>query len=317
MRPPLHPQAAALLALVGRPGNPQLHELEVSEARLATRKLHFAFRPAAPAGVAIAPIVLPRAAARGGPLQARLYRPAAAAAARLPVLVWFHGGGWVVGDLDCHDVLCAELCLLSGAAVVSVDYRLAPEHPFPAAVEDASFAVRAVRADADALALDGARVAVGGDSAGGNLAAVAALLLRDAGDPPLRFQLLVYPSTDQVTKSRSRLELGEGLMLTRETMRYFGKHYLRSKAEAADWRASPQHAPSHAGLPPALIIAAELDPLVDEGKAYAERLQDSGVPATWSCYPGVLHGFFLLGRAFDAGRAAVKEAGLALARALA
>lgn len=317
-RPRLHPQAEALIALVGRPGNPQLYELDVPGARLATRKMHFAFRPPKPAGVATRDVVLSRAGDEGGPLAARIYRPAAAAAGDLlPALVWFHGGGWVVGDLDSHDVLCGELCLLARAAVVSVDYRLAPEHPFPAAVTDAAFAVRTLRLKARELGLDGARVAVGGDSAGGNLATVAALILRDAGEPPLRLQLLVYPSTDQVTASPSRTAFARGFLLDRETMRYYGKRYLRSRAEAADWRASPSLAPSLAGLPPALLIAAECDPLADEGKAYAARLEASGVPVTYSCYPGMIHNFFLLGRAFDAGRSAVKEAGLALLHALA
>ncbi len=157
---------------------------------------------------------------------------------------------------------------------------------------------------------------MGGDSAGGNLATVAALILRDAGEAPLRFQLLVYPSTDQLTASPSRAAFAQGLLLTRETMRYFGKRYLRSREDAADWRASPQLAPSLTGLPPALLIAAECDPLVDEGKAYAARLEASGVPVTYSCYPGVIHNFFLLGKAFDAGRSAVQEAGLALLHAL-
>lgn len=318
MRPRLHPQAEALLAIVERPGNPPLHELEVPAARLATRKLHFAFRSPPPAGVATKDVVLSRAGGEeGGPLAARIYRPASIPGDELlPVLVWFHGGGWVVGDLDSHDVLCGELCLLARAAVVSVDYRLAPEHRFPSAALDAVFAVRYLRQHARELALDGTRVAVGGDSAGGTLATVAALTLRDAGEAPLRFQLLVYPSTDQLTASRSRTAFAEGLLLTRETMRYFEKRYLRSREDAADWRASPQLAPSLAGLPPALLIAAEFDPLVDEGKAYAARLEASGVPVTYSCYPGVLHGFFLLGKAYDAGRAAVKEAGLALLRAL-
>jgi len=256
-----------------------------------------------------------RAAAEGGDLAARLYRPASVAAP-LPALVWFHGGGWVIRDLDTDDVLCSELCLAANAAVLSVAYRLGPEHRFPAAVEDAVFAARWLRANAQSLAIDPARLAVGGDSAGGNLAIVTALTLRDAGEPPLRFQLLVYPSTDQGAVKGSRETFGEGLLFDRDTMRWFGKRYLRSKEDALDWRASPLLAKSLVGLPPALIIAAELDPIVDDGKAFAERLRASGIPVEYSSYPGVIHGFFLLGGAFDAAREAVQQAGKALARAL-
>ena len=261
-------------------------------------------------------MTLTRGAAEGGPLAARLYRPAAAQG-QLPALVWFHGGGWVLGDLDSHDVLCSELALLSGAAVLSVDYRLGPEHRFPAAVEDAAFAVRWLRQHAAELEVDPGRLAVGGDSAGGNLAIVAALLLRDAGEPPLRFQLLVYPSTGPQNATPSRLLYSEGLNLTRETMRFFGSNYLRSKDDGRDWRVAPAQAASLRGLPPALVITAECDPLCDDGKEYAERLRAEGVAAEYTCYPGVLHGFFPLGKAYDAGNQAVRQAGRALAAALA
>ncbi len=200
--------------------------------------------------------------------------------------------------------------------MLSVAYRLGPEHRFPAAVEDAAFATRWLRANAQSLVIDPARLAVGGDSAGGNLAIVTALTLRDFGEPPLRFQLLVYPSTDQGAVKGSRETFGDGLLLDRETMLWFGKRYLRSKEDALDWRASPLLAKSLLGLPPALIIAAELDPLVDDGKAFADRLRAAGVPVEYTSYPGVIHGFFLLGGAFDAAREAVQQAGRVLARAL-
>ena len=310
-----------MLDLLQRPGNSPIHTLPVAEARLAVRKLHFMFRPARPEGVSQRDVQLARDAAEGGPLAARFYRPSAggrpaAAAGALPVLVWFHGGGWTVGDLDSYDVLCAELSLLSGAAVLSVDYRLGPEHRFPAAVEDAAFAVRFVRQHAAELAIDPGRLAVGGDSAGGNLAVVSALLLRDAGEPPPRFQLLVYPSVDSKTRTASRTLYAEGLNMTRDTMRFFGAHYLRSKEDVLDWRVSPLLAESLRGLPPALVITAELDPLCDEGKAYAERLRAEGIAADYTCYPGVLHGFFPLGKAYDAAGDAVRQAGRALADAL-
>lgn len=304
-----------LLALLQRPGNPPLHELPVAEARLALRKLQLGFRPERPEGVSEREVTLTRGAAEGGPLAARLYRPAAAGG-ELPALVWFHGGGWILGDLDSHDVLCSELSLLSGAAVLSVGYRLGPEHRFPAAVEDAAFAVRWLRQNAAELSVDPGRLAVGGDSAGGNLAIVAALLLRDASEPPLRFQLLVYPSTGPQHATPSRLLYSEGLNLSRDTMRFFGAHYLRSKEDGRDWRVSPSLAASLRGLPPALVITAECDPLCDDGKEYAERLRAEGIAAEYTCYPGVLHGFFPLGKAYDAANEAVRQAGRALAATL-
>ena len=316
VKPKLDPQAQALLALVNRPGNRPMHTLEADEARVASRKLHFALRPPMPEGVVQREVVIPRAASEGGDLAARLYRPAAAGTAALPALAWFHGGGWVTRDLDTDDVLCAELCLASGAAVLSTAYRLAPEHRFPSGVEDAIFATRWLRANAQALAVDAARVAVGGDSAGGNLAVVTAMALRDAGEPPLRFQLLVYPSLDQTAAGGSREEFGEGYLLDRDTMRWFGKRYLRGREDALDWRASPLLAKRFDGLPPALILTAEFDPIADDARAYAARLRAAGVAVEATTYPGVLHGFFLLGRAFDAGRAAVQQAGAALARGL-
>lgn len=300
-----------------------MHELPLAEARLALRKLQHAFRPERPPGVSQQDLVLARGRSpqdaalvvAAGDLAARLYRPAAAKDP-LPALIWFHGGGFTLGDLDSHDVLCAELCLLAQAAVLSVDYRLSPEHRFPAAVEDAAFAVRWARQHAATLEVDPARLAVGGDSAGGNLAIVALLLLRDQGEPPLRFQLLVYPSCGPAEPTPSRLQYSEGLNLTRDTLRYFGSSYLRSKEDALDWRVSPLRAASLRGLPPALVITAECDPLCDDGKLYAERLRQEGIAAAYTCYPGVLHGFFPLGKAYDAANEAVREAGRALAAAL-
>ena len=238
-----------------------------------------------------------------GPLPARLYRPSVGGS--LPALVYFHGGGWVFGNLDSHDALCRSLARASGCAVVSVDYRLAPEHRFPAAVEDALAAVRAVAARHGELGVDPARLAVGGDSAGGNLAAVTALEFRDGGGPPLAAQVLLYAVTDLSLESPSYQTLGRGYLLTHERMRYFRDCYLEHPAVAADWRASPLRATDFSRLPPALVITASHDPLVGEGQAYAERLAAAGVPVHHECHPGVVHGFMTMAGALDAGRRAV------------
>lgn len=311
----LHPQSRALLDIVHRPGVVPFHELPIEQMRRDAQKLQFAYRPPAPEVASASKLVLRR---QGGPdLPARCYRPLGSLPAeRLPLLLWFHGGGWTVGDLASYDVLCRELANGAGCAVLSIGYRLAPEHKFPAAVEDACFAVRWAAANADLLAIDPDRMAVGGDSAGGNLATVAALLLRDLGGAALRFQLLVYPATDQRGLRDSHARYAEGYLLTQPAIRRFQAAYLSSEAQRSDWRASPLLAPDLAGLPPALVLAAEYDPLVDDCLAYRERLQASGVEADWSCYAGMVHGFFTLGGFLDDGNRAVAEAAAALAQAL-
>jgi len=265
-----------------------------------------------------APITTPPAATACDGLPARLYRPLGSLAdERLPLLVWFHGGGWTVGDVATYDVLCRELANGARCAVLSVDYRLAPEHPFPAAPQDAIASVRWAMAEgADALAIDPERVAVGGDSAGGTLAIVAALALRDAGTPPLRMQLLVYPSTDQASRRASHERCGRGFGLDRESILWFQSHYLRELRDYLDWRASPLRAKRLAGLPPAHLVTAECDPLIDDCVAYAERLEREGVPVKHASYPGMIHGFFTLGGRFEAANAAVADAAAALGAAL-
>ena len=247
----------------------------------------------------------------------RVYRPAGVAATTLlPGLVYFHGGGWVIGDLDTHDVLCRQLTAEAGITVASVDYRLAPEHKFPAAVDDAWEATRWVASAADLLGIDARRLAVGGDSAGGNLAAVIALLARDAGAPAIAFQALFYPVTDLSAESRSYNDFADGYMLTRDSMRWFAAQYLAGKDEAMDWRASPLRAATLTGLPPALIVTAGFDPLRDEGEAYARRLRDAGVRVDYACYGGMLHGFVGMGRLLDSGNRAVSHIAASLREAL-
>jgi acetyl esterase len=253
----------------------------------------------------------------GGDLPVRIYRPAAPVAGLTPVLVWFHGGGWVIGDLETADNTARALTNAAGVVVVSVDYRLAPEHPFPAGLDDAVASVRWVAANAAELDVDGERLAVGGDSAGGNLAAVVCQQLRDSG-PPIRFQLLVYPVTDGLLASPSVDENAEGYFLTKEAMIWFLDHYVAAE-QRRDPRVSPLFAgdEAFAGLPPGLVITAEYDPLRDEGEAYAERLRAAGVDVAVRRYDGVIHGFFAMNDFIPDGAVAVEHAGEALRRALA
>ncbi|MCZ7566826.1 MAG: alpha/beta hydrolase [Burkholderiales bacterium] len=251
-----------------------------------------------------------------GAIPVRHYRALGAAPEeRLPALVYFHGGGWTIGDLDTHDVVCRELANLARCAVVSVDYRLAPEHRFPAAVEDALAATRWVARMAGPLAIDATRLAVGGDSAGGNLAAVVAIALRDAGDPPLAAQVLIYPATDLAADAPSHFEFAEGYLLTREAVMWFTGNYLRDPADAADWRASPLRARDLSRLPPAYVVTAGFDPLRDEGRAYADRLSAAGVPATYECFEGMIHGFVTMGGVIAAAHHALYRVATGLRQA--
>jgi acetyl esterase len=233
------------------------------------------------------------------------------------VLVYFHGGGWTFGDLDTHDVVCRELANLARSALASVDYRLAPEHKFPAAVEDAVAATRWVAREATALALDPRRIAVGGDSAGGNLAAVVALVARDEGGPSLVMQVLIYPATDMAADTPSHAEFADGYVLTREAILWSRANYLRSPDDVADWRASPLRARDHTRLPPASIVTCGFDPLRDEGRAYADRLQAAGVPVTYECFEGMVHGFVTMGGAIAAAHHALYRCAQALRQAFA
>ncbi len=225
-----------------------------------------------------------------------------------PALVYFHGGGFVFGNLDSHDAVCRSIAKESGAVVISVDYRLAPEHKFPAAVDDAHAATVWVAANAGRLGVDASRIAVGGDSAGGNLATVIAMRCRDAGGPPLAMQLLIYPVTDVSSfETASHRELADGYFLTRAAMDWFMSHYLPSDQHKSHPEASPLLASNLSGLPPALVITAEFDPLRDEGEAYAQRLREAGVPVTARRYPGMIHGFVSMHGVLSGGREAITE----------
>ena len=302
----LHPQAAALLERVARSPLPPYHTVPPHVARRIYRDTRAALAPKAPDLHETRLLVL------DGQVAVRAYRPSSEV---LPALVYFHGGGWVIGDLDTHDVLCRQLAAGARCAVFSVDYRLAPEHPFPAAVEDCVAATQYIANNARELKIDAARIAVGGDSAGGNLATVVALHARDAGRPSLSFQLLVYPATDQRCEAASHARNGKGYLLTSEGIQFFSRCYLPDRRALTDWRASPLLAPSLAGLPPALVLTAGYDPLLDEGRAYAERLSREGVPVQHLEYPDMVHGFLLFGGVLDTANAAVAQCSAALARA--
>jgi acetyl esterase len=246
----------------------------------------------------------------GEMLAARLYAPNAE---RLPVLLYLHGGGFTIGSIETHDSLCRQLALHSGAAVVSLEYRLAPEHRFPTAVHDAWDALQWLAADSS-LSLDTRRLAVGGDSAGGNLAAVCALLARDAG-LPLALQLLFYPGTAAAQDSESHRRFAHGSLLDQATINWFFDHYI-DQADREDWRFAPLNAHDHAGLAPAWIGLAECDPLLDEGMAYADTLRAAGVPVQLELWPGVVHDFIKMGRVVPEARLAHAAASHALKEAL-
>ncbi len=251
----------------------------------------------------------------GGPLPIRIY--SFAAPQLLPVLVYFHGGGWVTGDLDTTDLRCRQLSDWAECIVVSVDYRLAPEHPFPAGVDDAYAATAWVGENASSFGGDAARVAVGGDSAGGNLAAAVALLARDKGAPRLAFQYLAYPVIDCDLNTASYLENAEGYMLSRSGMAWYWDQYVPEVSQRGHPLASPIRAASHAGLPPALIVTAEFDPLRDEGEAYAAKLKTAGVPVELRRYDGLIHGFFNMTGAIDQAKVALMDSARSLRAAFA
>ena len=295
----VHPQVAALLERVARSPLPPYHTVSPFVARRIYRDTRAALSSVAPPVAESRLLIFDRIAVRA-------YRPVTGEV--LPALVYFHGGGWTIGDLDTHDVLCRQLANGARCAVFSVDYRLAPEAPFPAAVEDCLAATRFVVSNAAKLKVNASQVAVGGDSAGGNLAAVVTL----HRELPLAFQLLIYPATDQRCDTDSHRRNGEGYLLTREGIEFFRGCYLPEKKHWADWRASPLLAASHADLPPAFVMTAGYDPLRDEGREYAERLAQAGVEVAYREYSDMVHGFLLFGGVLDTANTAVADCCAAL-----
>jgi acetyl esterase len=313
----LDPQARALLDLMIANQVPPTHLLTVEQNRQQYLERRFYSQPKPPRLPDVRELEAPGPA---GAIPLRLYRPTADAAARLPLLLYFHGGGWVIGDLDTHDVLCRQLCQQTGAAVLAVHYRLAPEARFPGAVDDSLAALRHARAQAVALGIDPARIAVGGDSAGGNLAAVVSIADRDArpeGAAALAFQLLIYPGTDMRGGSPSHTSNGQGYLLTADSLHWFRHQYIPAEADWTDWRASPLLAADLSRLPPALVITAGYDPLRDEGLQYADALSAAGTPAQYVCFERQIHGFITMGRVINEANTAVALSAAALRAALA
>ncbi len=311
----LHPQARALIDLIAQRGLPPMQSLPPVEARLFYRDRRALTQPESPPMAEIREL---SADGPHGPIALRLYRPTLRSddGAALPVLVYYHGGGWTIGDLDTHDVLCRQLANGSGCAVVSVDYRMGPEHRFPAGSDDCLAATYWVRRNAESLGLDASRLAVGGDSAGGNLAAVVAIAARNAGDLPIAFQLLIYPATDQRWGHASHKSNGKGYLLESETIRYYHDNYYGDTSNDLDWRASPLLHTDLAKLPPALVLTAGFDPLRDEGLDYANALVAAGNRASYVCFERQIHGFITMGKLLDEANTAVAMCAGELARAL-
>ena len=300
----LDPQAKALIDLIAEKGIPPTHTLSPKDARDFYVQRRFFSQPDAPEVAESKDIQIP---GPGGEITLRTYRPLGRSAAEvLPALVYYHGGGHVIGDLDTHDTLCRTLANLAGCAVFAVHYRLAPEHIFPAASDDSVAATKWVHDHAAMLKIDPARIAVGGDSAGGHLAAVVSLTLKqDKSFKPV-LQLLIYPVTNAAQVSASMISNAQGYLLTRDSMDYFYGHYMPETWMREDWRGSPMLASDHTDLPPALVITAGYDPLRDEGRAYADKLSASGVPTQYVCFERQIHGFVPMGRILREANTAVK-----------
>ena len=296
-------RAQWFLKLLARSGQPALHTMSVAEAR----EEYDAFMKllggkAAP----VSEIVDRSMPGPAGPMRVRIYRPAGTVARLLPTILYLHGGGWVIGSLEGYDLACRYFCARSGCAVVAVDYRLAPEHKFPAAVDDALSSYRWLAAEAVALGLDPDRIVVAGDSAGGTLAAVVAQAMRHEPHPPC-LQWLIYPATDMAGDNASHRSCGEGFLLTEADMTWFRTHYLNDDAEIDDPRASPLRAADVSGVATALIYTAGFDPLRDEGRAYAERLKETGVKVIHREFESLIHGYVGMRGALHAAARAMDD----------
>jgi acetyl esterase len=304
----LDPDAAAVYKAFQEAGRPPYETVTPAEARELYLKGSAVSRPEPPELESVKRLSIP---APHGTIPARLYTPKTLRKTDglAPCLVFFHGGGWVIGDLDSHDVVCRKLAHEGELIVISVDYRLAPEHKFPAAVDDSIAATKWVADNARQLGIDAGRLSVGGDSAGGNLAAVVSIAARDGNGPAIAGQVLIYPATDFTMTHPSHSEPETSILLTHSVIRWFRDHYLNGAADVHDWRASPTRATTLVGLPPAYVLTAGADPLRDEGDEYAERLKQAGVPVTYKHFPGQFHGFFTMGRLLEQANVAASDIG--------
>lgn len=309
---PLDPQAEALLKQMEADGVPDISEMSVPQARMFLESTFVGMVSNPQPMAEVRDFTVPAPAGR---LPVRLYKPEGSDAV-VPLVVYFHGGGWVIGSIEAYDPTCRELASASGCAVASVEYRLAPESVFPAAPEDCYAATRWLVENAAELGVDGERIAVAGDSAGGNLAAVVSLMARERGGPRISYQVLIYPAVDFAGDYSSREENAEGYFLTTRAMRWFSEHYLPGESEVKEALASPLLAADHSGLPPAIIVTAGFDPLRDEGEAYADKLREAGVEVKLTRYDGMIHGFVSMIGALDDARKAIAEMGSELDAAL-
>ena len=310
----LHPDAQRVCEMIIASGRPPIETMTPAQARA----VYLAAKPILqPDPEAVAEVRELTAEGPAGPIPLRLYRgqPAQSDSTQ-PVVVYFHGGGWVIGDLESHDQLCRALANAVPCTVIAVHYRLAPEHKFPGAVEDAIAATRWIADNASLLKVDAKRLAVAGDSAGGNLSAVVCLAARDSGGPAPVFQFLIYPGTDMAMQRASITRHAEQLPLTRKAMQWFIGHYLNGPQDVDDWRASPLRATNLEGLPPALVITASFDPLSDEGEAFAKALAAAKVPVRLERFEGQIHGFITMGRIVADARRAIELGATELRSAL-
>jgi acetyl esterase len=305
----LDPDAAAVYKAFQEAGRPPYETVSPIVARELYLKGRVVSNPEPPELASVEPLAIPSPA---GSIPARIYTPMRLRKANgfAPCLVFYHGGGWVIGDLDSHDVVCRKLADEGELIVISVDYRLAPEHKFPAAVDDAITAAKWIADNAAKFGIDASRLMVGGDSAGGNLAAVVAISARDGNGPAIAGQVLIYPATDFAMTHPSHSEPETSILLTHSVIKWFRDHYLNGSADIHDWRASPARTTTLADLPPAFVLTAGGDPLRDEGDEYARRLKEAGVPVTYRHFAGQFHGFFTMGKLLQQANVAASEIGL-------
>lgn len=305
----LDPQVKFILEQMEAAGAPPMHELSPEEARATTDFSALAGVPEEVGKVENRTIPGP-----GGDIPVRIYTPKGQGP--FAALVYYHGGGWVIGDLDTVDVPCRLLTNIANCVVISVDYRMAPEHKFPAAADDSYAAAKWVVKNGPSIQVDPQRVAVGGDSAGGNLAAVVSLMARDKKEISLAYQMLIYPVTNHSYETASYSENADGYLLTQDSMVWFWNHYLRNEEDGKNPYASPLQAADLSGLPPAFVVTAGFDPLRDEGEAYAKRLREAGVSVEATRYDEMIHGFFWMPGVIEQGKKCIGQAAMALKRAL-